>query len=289
MARFLKPVERFFSRFKQRIFIAELKNRYGQQAVIDKFKDDENKSGVIGADSPVWVCWWQGEEQMPEVVRACYHSIRRHACKHPVILITEANCNEYLKLPDFVWEKQKKGIISLTHLSDIARMYLLKEYGGIWADVTNFMTQDMDNFMDVKRTFWTCHHVSLCNNVSRGLWTSSFFACGKGHLIPCYLYDSWIHYWLVNNRLVNYLLTDFFFTMGYQGIPAMREEVDSVPMMPMGDLRGVLNRKFDADVWNFHCNQVGFQKLSWKKKLEKLTPAHEKTHYAHLLEICLKE
>ncbi|EJX07896.1 capsular polysaccharide synthesis protein [gut metagenome] len=271
------------------MFICRLKNKYGQQVVLDRFKKFERESCAIGADSPIWVCWWQGEEQMPEVVRACYHSIRKHACGHPVILITEANCNEYLKLPDLMWEKQEKGTISLTHFSDLARMYLLKEYGGIWVDATNFITQDIDSFINTASTFWTCHHISLCNNVSRGLWTSSFFACGKGHLIPCYLYDSLIHYWQENDRLAKYLLMDFLFTVGYEGIPAMREEIDRVPMMPMGDLRGVLNRKFDPDVWNFHCNQVGFQKLSWKKKLEKFTPAHEKTHYAHFLEEYSKE
>lgn len=284
MARFLKPVERACSRIRQHFFMKKLLSKYGQQIVIDRYQDAVCPTEPIGSRSPIWVCWWQGEEQMPEVVRACYHSICRHACAHPVRLITTDNFDEYLKLPPVFMQKHREGKISQTHLSDIARMYLLKEYGGIWADATNFLTRDIDSFIDVSKPFWTCHHVSLCNNVSRGLWTGSFFACGKGHLIPCYMYDSWLHYWQNNDTLVKYLLIDFIFTIGYFHLPAMKREVDAVPLSPMGDLRSVLCSKYDSAVWNFHYRQAGFQKLSWKKYTDKLTPQGEKTHYAHLLE-----
>lgn len=46
------------------------------------------------------------------------------------------NYHEYVTLPDYVVEKQKKGNISLTHFSDVLRFTLVYEYGGIWFDAT---------------------------------------------------------------------------------------------------------------------------------------------------------
>lgn len=90
--RFFKRIEGFFSSFKQRYILHYLMTRSGGQEIVSSYKDrtcDPNEN--IGATSPIWVCWWQGEEQMPDIVKACYHSIQKHACTHPVILITSEN------------------------------------------------------------------------------------------------------------------------------------------------------------------------------------------------------
>ncbi|MDN0066646.1 capsular polysaccharide synthesis protein [Bacteroides gallinaceum] len=45
----------------------------------------------IGQDSPIWVLWFQGENDMPPIIRACVKSIREHAGLHEVILPTREN------------------------------------------------------------------------------------------------------------------------------------------------------------------------------------------------------
>ncbi|MBQ7073583.1 hypothetical protein IJM86_00620 [bacterium] len=45
-----------------------------------------------------------------------------------MILLTRDNYENYIKLPEFILQKVKKKEISITHLSDIIRMALLKEY-----------------------------------------------------------------------------------------------------------------------------------------------------------------
>lgn len=30
---------------------------------------------------PVWVCWWQGEESMPELVKMCFKTSERYITK----------------------------------------------------------------------------------------------------------------------------------------------------------------------------------------------------------------
>ena len=281
---FLKSIERAVSRIKQRRIIRLVLDKYGQQQMVDKYKDISIRSEKIGENSPIWVCWWQGEEQMPEVVQVCYQSIKEHAGKHPVILITSSNQDVYLNIPELIRCKYEEGKISRTHYSDIARMYLLKEYGGIWMDITNFLTQEVDQFVDIHRSYWTCRHITPYNNVSRGLWTSYFSASGKNHLIPSYIYDSLIHWWSENDTIIDYLLMDYVFKIGYDMIPAFREEIDTIPLIQIGLLRKVLCKEFDLKEWDYYCGQAGFHKLSYKKYTDKCTKKGKKTHYAYLLE-----
>ena len=283
MKKFFKSIERCIARLRQRVKTKTILTKYGQQLIVDSYKDKPIQSEVIGKTSPIWVCWWQGEENMPEIVKVCYRSIKEHACSHPVILITSSNQDEYLGIPEHIRQKYLEGKISRTHYSDIARMYLLKEYGGIWIDITNFLTRDIDEFIDAQQCYWTCKHITTYNNVSRGLWTSFFSASGKGHLIPSYIYDSLIHWWTENDQIIDYLLMDYIFKIGYDQILSMKNVIDNVPLQPIGTLRKALNKKFDEQEWEGYVRQASFHKLSYKKYTEKLTKKNEETHYARLI------
>ncbi len=39
----------------------------------------------------IWICWWQGIENAPEIVKACVESIKRFSGEYEVICITEEN------------------------------------------------------------------------------------------------------------------------------------------------------------------------------------------------------
>lgn len=284
MVSFLKSIERGIARVRQSVLMRRILKKYNQQEIVDKYQHKSLDAGKIGTDSPIWICWWQGEANMPEVVRACYASIKERACNHPVRLITFANKETYLKLPPFIWKKFEEGKISPTHLSDVARMYLLKEYGGIWVDITNFLTQDIDCFVDVNASYWSYRHITRYNNVSRGLWTSYFLASGKGGMVPSYIYDSLVYWWSRNDRIIDYLLMDYIFKIGYDCLPTMKKSIDELPLNVIGTFRKAIHRKYDASEWDYYCRQAGFQKLSYKKYTEKQTRNGEKTHYAFLLE-----
>ena len=56
--------------------------------VIDTYKNIPNPSTTeVRKKAPIFVCWWQGEENAPEIVRICIASIKRNAQDHPVVLI----------------------------------------------------------------------------------------------------------------------------------------------------------------------------------------------------------
>ena len=51
---------------------------------------------------------------MPFICKKCMESIRKHAGKHPVIMITFDNYQEYVTVPSYILEKVGKEI-SYTH------------------------------------------------------------------------------------------------------------------------------------------------------------------------------
>lgn len=163
---FFRRIEGFFSFFKQQYILHHLITKSGGKEIISKYKNQTcNSCENIDATSPIWVCWWQGKENMPDIVKACYNSIQKHACNHPVILITEENFRNYIDMPEYIINKQKEGYIDITHFSDILRMMLLTKHGGIWMDstllirLTNSFIQEISSGAAIINQFTIMYHV----------------------------------------------------------------------------------------------------------------------------------
>lgn len=96
----------------------------------------------------VWVCWMQGMEQAPALVQRCYHSLQENLKEKEIILLTEKNLDQFVKIPDFIMKKLHNGIITKTHFSDILRLELLIQNGGTWIDATVFCSgADIPKYM----------------------------------------------------------------------------------------------------------------------------------------------
>lgn len=284
--RFFKRVEGVLSSFKKKYIVWYLLHRVGEQELVDRYRGRTNEAcGPIGEDSPVWVCWWQGEEAMPDIVKACLNSIRMYADRHPVIVITEANHRNYVDLPDYIRTKVEQGKISLTHLSDILRMALLARHGGIWIDSTVLIpSKHFNSFILPDSKFWTCHHVPIYHNISRGGWVGFFVACGRNNLLPSFMNDFFLLYWKTQTRLIVYLLIDYAFAIARKYVPSISRMVDEVPVTVMGPLGKCLKDEYVEEEWERFCTDYDFHKLTYKLELHKTTPEGKKTYYGHIME-----
>ena len=88
----------------------------------------------------IWIFWNNGFKNAPDLVHVCLNSIKKHLPEKEVILLDENNIGDYIKIPQYILEKYKKGIICPAHFSDIVRVYLLRDYGGLWMDATIFLS-----------------------------------------------------------------------------------------------------------------------------------------------------
>lgn len=88
----------------------------------------------------IWICWWQGIDNAPDLVKKCYASVCRYYSDWDIRVITFDNYTDYVDFPHYIVEKWKKGIITHTHMSDLLRLELLVIYGGLWLDSTILAT-----------------------------------------------------------------------------------------------------------------------------------------------------
>lgn len=87
----------------------------------------------------IWFLWLQGLDNAPLLVRNCYGSWVRHNPGWELMLLDENNVRQYITPVADGRTKQA--------LSDILRINLLAEYGGVWVDATCFCTKPLDEWL----------------------------------------------------------------------------------------------------------------------------------------------
>ncbi len=229
----------------------------------------------------VWVCWLQGIENAPPLVRHCYASLQNNLSDRKIVLLTEENYRDYVTFPVHIQQKIDSGIISRTHMSDLLRLELLLNYGGTWIDATVFcsgknipsymLDSDLFVFQDLKPGL-DGHATSVSN------W---FITAYTNHpmlaLTQALLYD----YWSKNNALIDYFIFHHFFQLAIEVYPEYWNQVvpfsNSIPHILL--LR--LFETYDAKVWNSVCEMTPFHKLSYK--FEEHEAQQSDTYYCHLM------
>lgn len=221
----------------------------------------------IDAETPkvIWICWLQGEENAPEVVKKCIKSIREKCAGWKIIILTNDNLSEYADIPDYIYKKHHKGIISNTHLSDILRLSVLKQYGGIWIDSTVLLTAPLPEKI-ISAPFFALH----CRNVyGSNNW---LLKAQPSHQLICGIQNLLLEYWKHENRLINYFIYHIFFDLMVEKDSAMKTEWEKVPVMYDGDcydLEQNFLRPFDEELWRKIKEKTSIHKLSYKYKKDR--------------------
>lgn len=219
----------------------------------------------------IWVCWLQGEESAPPLVKSCINSIRQCSAGREVVVVTHQNRNIYAPLPEYIEEKIQDGTISFTLLSDILRASLLYHQGGIWVDATVLMVRPFPKEWFESVFYSRKIKGDFILNPSLGRWTGYFMAGRKGNVVHGFLYDSFIRYFQCEKIVVDYFLIDYILRIGYDKLTSFRCCVDAVAInnesidffLKNSDKR-LNKKKYD---WAL-SNAIGF-KLTYKREIGK--------------------
>ena len=232
---------------------------------------------------PIWVCWWQGEENMPDLVTTCYRSLLKNSNGHPVILITKDNYKDYVSFPEHIMEKFEKGCISITHLSDILRASLIYEHGGLWIDSTILVTGLIPESFDLE--IFSIKHKKKGEHVSGYKWTAFLLFGQRKNVLHGFMQDFFYEYWLHEDKLIEYLMIDYAIAIAYDRIPEVTKMIDKVPYNNLrhNDLRNLMKKAYDVEIYNTVIANTFLHKLTWKKKFQEKTKQGLPTFYAHIL------
>lgn len=233
----------------------------------------EESAHAIENNCPIWVCWWQGEESAPEIIKACISSIREHCGNHTVSVITWDNYSQYVEIPNAIIKRYQSGDIMPAHMADLLRCKLLTKYGGIWCDATIFMTDHIDeqifdySFYTIKHSLENCQKLEL--EPSKCYWRIFFMGTGKGNPLVRICGDILEEMLHEEKPIINYWAMDYIILMLYRQIPMIKEMIDAVPfnnLMPY-QLSEKLSCKDSETLWKEICHSQSIHKLSWKSEV----------------------
>lgn len=268
---------------KHEILMKYFEQRYG------RFADEYDFHAPMQASDPalegkIWTCWWQGLDQAPEIVKWCVESIKRNAGGREVIIITDENYERYVHIPQWVKEKQKAGIITRTHLSDLLRFMLLSQYGGLWLDSTFFCTGSLED-VAFASSLWSIKRPDYFHaSVAQGYFANYSFACHSDkRWVFAAIRDFVLEYWRTNDSMVDYLFVDYLITLAIRHDTAMKEAFAAIPSNNPNcdELFKVLGNPYDERLWGKIGKETSLFKLTWKQVFP-VEHDGEKTFYGML-------
>lgn len=229
-----------------------------KQFPYEKIKHKESKS-----NKTVWICWLQGMDNAPDLVKVCYESICKTLNDWNVIVITSENIYEYTSLPPYIIEKWNKGIISNTHFSDILRLELLIRHGGLWIDSTVLCTGQVPKYMENSELFiYQCLKPGLDGHCILGSnWLIHSYS---NNVILSAIRELLFEYWKKNNDVIDYFIFHHFMSITLR---YFKEEWQEIPKVP-NDLSHILLLQmfdeYDQNKYDHVKELIPFHKLSYK-------------------------
>ena len=233
----------------------KLEKEFKKQIGKTQFKKYDNDMS-----DAVWICWLQGKDNAPELVKNCIASIEYHIKDRRIIHISKYNFRDYCEIPEFIIKKWEKGIISNTHFSDILRLALLVQHGGLWLDSTVYMTGDLPDYITDGEFFGYRDGFFNCDLINFGNW---LIYSKPNNILLNETYSLLLSYWNKYNYTKHYFIFQMFFRMVTDSYP---EYWESIPYFNQMNLH-----IFSFEVMKSY-NQKRFNQL------RKLTPIHKLTN-----------
>lgn len=210
--------------------------------------------------------WLQGEEHAPNVVKACWRSVNKHHSGQ-LVIIDEEHISDWITLPDYIIEKRKKGLIGDAHFSDICRVELLWQYGGVWLDSTDFLPHRISEEVTERDIFM---YMAGKNIYPHTFVQNCFIVSKKGHPLLGAWRNAIYSYWKHNKRALDYFIHQFIFKHVVTNSEEAKFYFEQMPHVDQ-DATHVLwkyykDKPFDAYKFEQLTSEAAFQKTEYKSQ-----------------------
>ena len=215
--------------FKTQKMVGEDWERVLKEYFTNKIETEQiNPKKTFNNEKIIWQFWGQGWdfEKLPDVVKISYKSVEKYKKDYEIIHLDMNNINDYLEIPAYILKKVENKKMGFAHFTDIIRLALLYNYGGVWIDATILLTDylpqeyfEMDYFMFQRddnlenKKDWEDYddfYFSWNNEMKVRVLNSIIFAKKNNEIIKTLL-DMLLIFWEHNDLVPNY----FFFQVLY--------------------------------------------------------------------------
>jgi mannosyltransferase OCH1-like enzyme len=145
----------------------------------------------------IWMYWDQGWEQAPDLVTHCKNSWSELNPDFELHLLDKDTLFDYIDLQEVIDIKRKD--LTIQKITVLARLALLSEYGGVWADGTTMCTQPLSEWLE---EYYGCHFFAFRNPGKDRLMANWMIAAEPDSIILQRLHKSFTDFY-ANNYFSN--------------------------------------------------------------------------------------
>lgn len=230
----------------------------------------------------IWWCWLQGYEKAPDIVKICLRSLEK--LDREIVILDEHNFSDYVSFPDYIIEAYEKGTLDRTHFSDLIRLELLNERGGLWIDSTVYCSAP-DTIRDITSTAdLFAYRAVRADNISKyATYDNWLIYASKPSGILKDLRQMLYTYWKNENKLIHYFLFHIFMNIACEG---NRDEESRIPVYstePCHILQFEMNRPYDSHRFEQILKMSDIHKLTYKHTESK---GSDRTNLSYILNEC---
>ena len=248
-------------------FIRELRPNQMEGSHDFPGNDVENSGNPkgMGEKERIFSIWLQGEENAPEIAKACWKSARKN-CPEPLVILDEKSIPEWIELPEHIIRKRKEGKIGHAHYTDICRLALLVKYGGLWLDATDYIPAPLPAEL-WKRGFF----VYTSGEVITGSYAdiqNCFIRAKKGNFLAKAWLELIYEYWRREDRAMDYFIHQLLFMMLVENNEAAAEEFRKMPKIDNDAAHELWfvhrDEPYSPELWKEVTRKAIFQKTEYR-------------------------
>jgi hypothetical protein len=207
----------------------------------------------------IWCLWLQGREHAPDLVKRCLASWERRNPGWELRCLDVTTVGRYVNLSSYIDLSSQE--VTAASLSDIIRMLLLHEYGGVWIDATLYCNQPLDEWLPgpLGNGFFGFYRPAPERLI--GTW---FLAAAPGNE----LFAKWaaraLNYWRARPKSTDYFWVHHQFNELVTTDPEARRAWEAVPRISADGPRSVLECMYESF-------SAAAPRIDWTSPVFKLT------------------
>jgi hypothetical protein len=93
----------------------------------------------------IWT-YWNDENTIPETVRLCMKSWKKHNPDYKITLLTKKNYKDHVAIPKEIANHANMNDMK-QRFADLVRVYVVAEHGGVWVDSSTLMNKSLDSWL----------------------------------------------------------------------------------------------------------------------------------------------
>lgn len=130
----------FFQSLRARVFLTSLHKKIARRMARD-IDAETGSFEFVKIPKIIWIYWHQGWSQAPYLAQKCLQTWQEKNPSWEVRMLDAENYREYADLSFDGWDA------GIAHKTDVLRLTLLKQHGGVWVDATSICQTPLDDWL----------------------------------------------------------------------------------------------------------------------------------------------